>query len=102
MEIKTQNSSITPCPKIPMKTSNFLTSSCRYCRYYETEGRRGGMCQQLGVPVRAGWKACSLAAAPFTNTWESLETVVKLENSLVLECSVDSEELETINSSQVR
>ncbi|MGB5772115.1 MAG: hypothetical protein WBM32_19950 [Crocosphaera sp.] len=85
-----------------MKTSNFLTSSCRYCRYYQTEGRRGGMCQQLGVPVRAEWKACSLAAAPFTNNWESLETVVKLENSLVLECSVDSEPLEAINSPTVR
>ncbi len=85
-----------------MKTSNFLTSSCRYCRYYQTEGRRGGMCQQLAVPVRAEWKACSLAAAPFTNSWESLETVVKLENSLVLECSVDSEALETINSPTVR
>ncbi|MEM8778205.1 MAG: hypothetical protein AAGF26_04890 [Cyanobacteria bacterium P01_G01_bin.49] len=72
-----------------MKTTNCLTSSCRYCRFYETEGRRGGMCQQLGVPVRAEWKACSLAASPFTTTWESLESVVKLENSLVLECPVD-------------
>lgn len=82
-----------------MKTSNFLTSSCRFCRYYQTEGRRGGMCQQLGVPVRAEWKACSLAAAPFTPTWESLEKVVKLESSLVLECSAKVEPAEEFSSS---
>ncbi len=82
-----------------MKTSNFLTSSCRFCRYYQTEGRRGGMCQQLGVPVRAEWKACSLAAAPFTQTWESLEKVVKLEKSLVLECPVEAEATEKVNAS---
>ncbi|EAZ92594.1 hypothetical protein [Crocosphaera chwakensis] len=82
-----------------MKTSNFLTSSCRFCRYYQTEGRRGGMCQQLGVPVRAEWKACSLAVAPFTHTWESLEKVVKLENSLVLKCSTDIEAVEEFSSS---
>ena len=82
-----------------MKTSNFLTSSCRFCRHYQTEGRRGGMCQQLGVPVRAEWKACSLAAAPFTQTWESLEKVVKLEKSLVLECSVEAEATEKVKAS---
>ncbi|MDJ0579780.1 hypothetical protein [Crocosphaera sp.] len=80
-----------------MKTSNCLTSSCRFCRYYQTEGRRGGMCQQLGVPVRAEWKACSLAVAPFTQTWESLENVVKLESSLVLECSVEVESTKKVN-----
>ncbi len=67
-----------------MKTANFLTSSCRYCRYYHPEGRRGGMCQQLGVPVQSGWKACALAARPFSAPWESLEEVVHLENSLTL------------------
>jgi hypothetical protein len=67
-----------------MKTANFITSSCRYCRYYKTEGRRGGMCQQLGVPVQANWKACAFAIPPFASTWESLDTVVLLENSLSL------------------
>jgi hypothetical protein len=68
----------------PMKTANFLTSSCRYCRYYNPEGRRGGMCQQLGVPVQSGWKACVLAARPFSSAWEKLEEVVHLEHSLAL------------------
>jgi hypothetical protein len=43
------------------------------------------MCQQLGVPVQSGWKACALAARPFNSTWEKLEEVVYLENSLALE-----------------
>ncbi|MBE9200156.1 MULTISPECIES: hypothetical protein [unclassified Nodularia (in: cyanobacteria)] len=56
-----------------MKPIKFLTSACRYCRHYQPEGRRGGMCQQLGASVQAGWKACSLALPPFAPSWETLE-----------------------------
>lgn len=56
-----------------MKPIKPLTSACRYCRHYQPEGRRGGMCQQLGSPVQASWKACSLALPPFAPSWESLE-----------------------------
>jgi hypothetical protein len=56
-----------------MKPIKFSTSACRYCRYYQPEGRRGGACQQLGAPVKASWKACSLALPPFAPSWESLE-----------------------------
>ncbi|MDB9372438.1 hypothetical protein [Nodularia sphaerocarpa] len=56
-----------------MKPIKILTSACRYCRHYQPEGRRGGMCQQLGSPVQAGWKACSLALPPFAPSWETLE-----------------------------
>ncbi|MBU7586232.1 MAG: hypothetical protein KAF91_25765 [Nostoc sp. TH1S01] len=56
-----------------MKPIKFLTSACRYCRHYKPEGRRGGMCQQLGAPVQASWKACSLALPPFAPSWETLE-----------------------------
>jgi hypothetical protein len=67
-----------------MKKANFLTSSCRYCRYYQTEGRRGGTCQQLGGLVQADWKACNLAAHPFGAPWEQLGDVVHLESSYAL------------------
>jgi hypothetical protein len=70
-----------------MKTANFLTSSCRHCRYYQAQGRRGGMCQQLGVPVHSHWKACVFAVHPFTSTWENLEALVHLEHSLALNCT---------------
>ena len=67
-----------------MKTANFATSSCRNCRYYHTEGRRGGICHQLSVSVQGEWPACSLAARPFNSAWQSLEEVVRLEHSLSL------------------
>ncbi|MDZ8184259.1 MAG: hypothetical protein RMX96_05270 [Nostoc sp. ChiSLP02] len=56
-----------------MKPIKFLASACRYCRHYQPEGRRGGMCQQLGAPVQASWKACSLAIPAFAPSWETLE-----------------------------
>lgn len=58
-----------------MKNIKFLTSACKYCRYYNPEGRRGGNCQQLGAPVLGNWKACSLALPPFAPSWETLEEV---------------------------
>lgn len=54
------------------------TSVCRYCRFYQLEGRRGGSCQKLGVPVESNWKACTLAASPFKTTLTKLEEVFRL------------------------
>jgi hypothetical protein len=64
-----------------MKPIKFLTSACRYCRHYKPEGRRGGLCQQLGAPVLGSWKACSFALPPFAPTWESLEDVWSLPDA---------------------
>ncbi|WP_427160937.1 hypothetical protein ACQFX9_04755 [Aliinostoc sp. HNIBRCY26] len=64
-----------------MKPINCLTSACRYCRHYKPEGRRGGNCQQLGVPVQASWKACSLALPPFAPSWETLEDAWSLPDA---------------------
>lgn len=55
---------------------NSVTSACRACRYYTPEGRRGGNCRQLSVPVRGAWKACSLALPPFVPSWEGIEEVL--------------------------
>gem|GEM_PF-905783 len=60
-----------------MKPLNFFTSACRYCRFYQPEGRRGGVCLSLEVPVQGSWKACALAKPPFTSTWEGLEGMIK-------------------------
>ncbi len=59
-----------------MGLTSHLTSACRYCHFYRSEGRRGGHCQQLGVPVRADWKACSLARSPFTPHWKKLDEII--------------------------
>lgn len=64
-----------------MKPLNSITSACRCCRYYNPEGRRGGMCTQLGVTVQANWKSCAFALPPFTTTWEKLQDIVLLETS---------------------
>jgi hypothetical protein len=58
-----------------MKTVNNTISTCRHCRLYRAEGRRGGYCQQLGVPVQGGWKACSLAETPFAASWKQLTRI---------------------------
>lgn len=66
-----------------MNTLTYGTSACQFCRYYQLQGRRGGMCQQLGVPVKAGWKACSLALPPFAPSWERLEEIWQDNNQLL-------------------
>ncbi|KAF3889061.1 MULTISPECIES: hypothetical protein [Nostocales] len=67
-----------------MKNIKFLTSACRYCRHYQPEGRRGGVCQQLGAPVRGDWKACSLALPPFAPSWENLKDVWSLPDAKIV------------------
>lgn len=66
------------------------TSTCRHCRFYEIEGRRGGSCQMLsGVPVQSNWKACSLAAAPFKTTVKKLEDIFQLESPVASDSSTE-------------
>ncbi|MGB0563649.1 MAG: hypothetical protein ACPGVO_17890 [Spirulinaceae cyanobacterium] len=48
-----------------MSTVPPLTSTCRFCRYYSHQGRRGGTCQQLGGLVEANWQACPAAQGCF-------------------------------------
>ena len=54
-----------------MQAVNNPVSCCRGCRYYQVEGRRGGLCHQLNVPVQANWKACTLASHSFANPWKN-------------------------------
>lgn len=64
-----------------MKTS-ILVSACRYCRYYKSEGRRGGTCQLLDVSVHGGWKACQVAIPAFAPSWENLEDMINLPDAM--------------------
>ena len=73
-----------------MKRVNFLNSSCRHCRFYKPEGRRGGICQKLSVPVDSNWKACVLACSPFTNSLKNLEEIVHLETAFYLKYDTPS------------
>ncbi|MGF1587900.1 MAG: hypothetical protein ACFCU7_01400 [Pleurocapsa sp.] len=67
-----------------MNEINFSTSACRYCRFYQPEGRRGGCCQMLDVPVQGSWKACSFASPPFKSTLKKLEDIFQLKTSMPL------------------
>lgn len=62
-----------------MELTGYLTASCRHCRFYDLEGRRGGHCHLLGAPVRGGWKACSMGASPFAQNWTDLEKMMVLD-----------------------
>ena len=65
-----------------MKTSNLLVATCRYCRYYKSEGRRGGTCQLLDGSVHGDWKACHLAIPAFAPSWENLEDMMNLPDAM--------------------
>lgn len=51
-------------------------SLCRHCRYYVSEGRRGGSCQKLNVSVKSQWGACTLSAPPFLPPWNGLGDIM--------------------------
>jgi len=53
-----------------MNSSSNSITSCRLCHHYNPEGRRGGLCEKLDVPVLSTWDACSLAAHPFETSWQ--------------------------------
>ncbi|MEB3163830.1 MAG: hypothetical protein VKK80_11420 [Prochlorothrix sp.] len=54
-----------------MDNFSHLSSSCRYCRSYTPEGRRGGHCGRLDVAVMGHWEACPLASPPFAKPWSA-------------------------------
>ena len=82
-----------------MKEIDITTSVCRYCRFYQPEGRRGGSCQKLGVPVESRWKACALAASPFKTTVNKLEEIFN-SNSAIKSASTTSKVNAKNNSSE--
>ncbi|MGF1521095.1 MAG: hypothetical protein ACFBSF_02075 [Leptolyngbyaceae cyanobacterium] len=83
-----------------MNSNQFGISCCQRCRFYTLEGRRGGHCSQLDVPVQGKWSACSLAAPVFM---ESLNTVTHLpvwsESLSVTHCDAMIQEDSYLSSS---
>ncbi len=55
-----------------METSRLRVSSCQRCRYFAFEGRRGGHCEQLNVPVQGRWASCSLADPLFSGSIDTI------------------------------
>ncbi|MEL6496466.1 MAG: hypothetical protein AAFQ41_15285 [Cyanobacteria bacterium J06623_7] len=65
-----------------MNEIDISTSVCRFCRFYQPEGRRGGSCQKLDVLVQSNWQACSLASSPFETTLTKLENIFQLQTAI--------------------
>jgi hypothetical protein len=65
-----------------MKPMEFEASYCSRCSHYTPEGRRGGHCGQLNVPVRGKWKACSLAVPVFLTPLSQLQPLEILPKPL--------------------
>ncbi len=40
-------------------------TGCQRCHHYTPQGRRGGHCSQLNVPVQGRWQPCPLAIPAF-------------------------------------
>ena len=76
-----------------MKPKNYSTSSCRYCRFYNPEGRRGGICSQLNVSVKAHWKSCQFSCPVFADDWQEYPEIALLEKSFSLGCATPSSNL---------
>lgn len=50
---------------VDMQNISTFVSSCRHCRFYQPEGRRGGQCEKLSVTVQGAWSACTFGEPPF-------------------------------------
>ncbi|MEI6063000.1 MAG: hypothetical protein WCQ26_00275 [Pseudanabaena sp. ELA748] len=61
-----------------MNSSGNSITACRLCQHYNPEGRRGGLCGKLDVPVHSSWDACSLATHPFDRSWQPTNTFSSL------------------------
>ncbi|MCS6941473.1 MAG: hypothetical protein NZ901_01675 [Geminocystis sp.] len=69
-----------------MIASNGCRLLCRHCRFYSPQGRRGGMCSQLGVMVKADWNSCYFASPAFEQKETKIPHLVLLEKSFSLSC----------------
>jgi hypothetical protein len=77
-----------------MKSLEGNISSCRHCSFYRSEGRRGGSCQKLGVPVQGSWSVCPLAVSPFKPSWQNLPGMVSWQG-FDLEAEINAVPLES-------
>jgi hypothetical protein len=75
----------------PSVTRDLKIVDCRFCKYYQPEGRRGGHCDLLCVPMPGQLKACRFAIPPFQQTLS--EPIAPLPKKLPLTPEVLREEI---------
>ncbi|NJL48477.1 MAG: hypothetical protein HC929_14615 [Leptolyngbyaceae cyanobacterium SM2_5_2] len=65
-----------------MKSVRSQILCCSRCRYYTPEGRRGGQCGMLGVPVQGRWNSCSLSMPVFVTPLPEISPLEFLPQSI--------------------
>jgi hypothetical protein len=71
-----------------MSSPDPRVSTCRRCKHYVLQGRRGGHCHKLNVSVQGSWTPCSLAIPAFATP---LELASHALNHLMVENSGSSQ-----------
>jgi hypothetical protein len=79
-----------------METMGCQIACCSRCRHYTPEGRRGGQCGQLGVPVQGRWQACSLGVPVFLTPLPDLGTLELLPQPIEIRFPEPALEAETV------
>ncbi|WP_045441371.1 hypothetical protein [Picosynechococcus sp. NKBG042902] len=69
-----------------MKPQSCSVSTCKHCRCFQAEGRRGGICKRFETFAAGDWTSCPFALPIFEDNWEPTTDLVLLEKSFSLEC----------------
>lgn len=76
-----------------MKKNNSSVSTCKNCRCFRTEGRRGGICGRFETFADPEWSPCPLAEPIFDEIQEEKRELVILEKSFALKVVGDNVKL---------
>ncbi|MBV5259551.1 hypothetical protein FLX56_14105 [Synechococcus moorigangaii CMS01] len=68
-----------------MKPQNCSISTCKHCRCFQAEGRRGGICKRFETFAAGDWASCAFALPIFEGDWDSPSDLLLLEKSFSLE-----------------
>jgi hypothetical protein len=85
-----------------MNSSGNSVTACRLCQHYNPEGRRGGFCGKLDVPVSPAWDACSLAAHPFESSWQPVDDFNALLNEFHDSISITHDQIPELQEANMR
>lgn len=76
-----------------MKKNNSSVSTCKDCRCFRSEGRRGGTCERFETFADSDWTVCPLAVPIFDEVQEEKRELVLLEKSFALKVVRDDSKL---------
>jgi hypothetical protein len=72
-----------------MKPPSCSVSTCKHCRCFQAEGRRGGICKRFETFAAGDWTSCDFALPIFGDDWEVSTDLMRLEKSFTLEFTTE-------------